>query len=158
LGFDRIAKGWVPGITRDSQLEQSYPEDVFRHLLAVERTRSERSGRPFALLLVDLKPDARGSSALLHPLVARKILASLQQCLRETDYMGWYRADAVVGAVLTELPDGPDVVAPNSVAARANRVLSQNLPPRIATRIRLRLHLYGAPQAASAYHHTRGQG
>ncbi len=148
----------MPGIRRESQLEQVYPEDVFRHLLAVERTRSERSGRPFALLLVDLKPDVRGSSVLLHPLVARKIFAGLAQCLRETDYMGWYRAEAVVGAVLTELPDGPDVVAPNNVAARANHVLSQNLPSRVANRIRLRLHLHGALQAASAYHHTRGQG
>jgi hypothetical protein len=158
LGFDKVAKGWVPGMTRESQLQQVYPEDVFRHLVAVERTRSERSGRTFALLLVDLRPDARGSSALLYPLVARRIFAGLEQCLRETDYMGWYRAEAVVGAVLTELPDGPDVVAPNSVAARANHVLSQNLPSRVANRIRLRLHLHGALQAASAYHHTRGQG
>jgi hypothetical protein len=145
-------------ITRESQLQQVYPEDVFRHLVAVERTRSERSGRPFALLLVDLRPEARGSSALLHPLVARRIFAGLEHCLRETDYMGWYRAEAVVGAVLTELPDGPDVVAPNNVAARANRVLSQSLPSRVANRIRLRLHLHGALRAASAYHHTRGQG
>lgn len=158
MGFDRVAKGWVPGITRESQLQQVYPEDVFRHLVAVERKRSGRSGRPFALLLVDLRPDARGSSALLHPLVARRIFAGLEQCLRETDYMGWHRAEAVVGAVLTELPDGPDVVAPNSVAARANHVLSQNLPSRVANRIRLRLHLHGALQAASAYHHPRGQG
>jgi hypothetical protein len=145
-------------MTRESQLQQVYSEDVFRHLVAVERTRSERSGRPFALLLVDLRPDARGSSALLHPLVARRIFAGLEQCLRETDYMGWYRAEAVVGAVLTELPNGPDVVAPNSVAARANHVLSQNLPSRVANSIRVRLHLHGALQAASAYHPTRGQG
>jgi hypothetical protein len=153
-----VANGQPSGRNPKSRLDQPYTEDVFRHLLALERTRSQRSGRPFALLLVDLKPETRGSSAVIHPFVADKIFGGLEQCLRETDYLGWYRAGSVAGAVLTELCEGPDVVAPNNVAARVNHVLSENLLSSVANRIRVRLHLQGAWQETGAYSHTRNQG
>jgi hypothetical protein len=153
-----LSDGRGRSIALQGRLGEAYSEDVFRHLLAIERRRSERSGRPFALLLVDLKPRSPGPSAPLHPLLARKLFEGLWHCLRETDFMGWYRAETVAGAVLTELPDGPEIVAPNNVAARVNRVLSEHLPSDIAGCLRLRMHLHGAPQAAGATHHTHALG
>lgn len=153
-----MSGGRTSAIALESRLGQAYTEDAFRHLQAIEQRRSERSGRPLALLLVDLKPKSRWPSAPLQPLLARKVFECLWLCLRETDFIGWYRADTVAGALLTELPDGPDIVAPNNVAARVNRVLSEHLPSDIADCLRLRMHLYGAPQAAGATHQTRALG
>ncbi len=153
-----LADGTASGIALESRLGQAYTEGAFRYLLSIERTRSERSGRPFALLLVDVKPQLRGPRARLDPIVARNLFEGLWYSLRDTDYIGWYRTDTVVGAVLTELANGPDTVAPHNVTARVSRALSEHLPSGIANHVRLRLHLYGAPQAAGAQQFTRDLG
>jgi hypothetical protein len=157
-GDGALPDGMDSGIALEGRLGQAYTERAFRHLLAIERTRSEKSGRPFGLLLVDVRAQLGGPSARLHPIVARELFEGLWSCLRDTDFIGWYRADTVVGAVLTEPADGPDTVAFDNVAARMSRLLSQHLPSGIASRVRLRLQLHGAPQAAGAHHLTRGLG
>src|SRR2546422_1060554 len=59
------------------RLGQAYNEQAFRYFLAIERKRSERSGHPFLLLLVDLK-EQEGASAsfhsILYPEVTRRSL------------------------------------------------------------------------------------
>ena len=69
-----------------------YDEDTFRHFLALDKNRTERSGRPFLLLLVDvgkLSGSRDGFEAFFE---------ALRRSLRETDYVGWYQASQVAGA------------------------------------------------------------
>ena len=87
------------------ELDDSVSEERFRHFLTAQRQRSERSGRPFCVLLVELK-DRVGQSLAMDRSIAVTVFAGLRRSLRETDVLGWYRTDWVVGAVLTELGDG----------------------------------------------------
>jgi hypothetical protein len=109
----------VAGDANDSHCEgfavqdgsiQAYNEEAFQYFLEIERKRSERSNRPFLLLLIDFQ-SSRGSRPLLNSISERNLFSILSLCLRETDFMGWYRQGRLAGAVLTQhsQPDGDDL-------------------------------------------------
>jgi len=131
-------------VTLDGSQGETYGEEAFRHFLALERLRAARSDRQFLLLLVNLRrcPErgVRFSSA-----VAANLLAGLELCVREVDFIGWYRHSRVVGAVLAQGLEAPASEAPNRVAERVAKVLRQRLPRNAADRLRVRVVRLGAP-------------
>jgi hypothetical protein len=114
---------------------QAYSEQAFRYLLDVERKRSERSGRSFLLLLIDVK-----TRTVANPLgdvtIAGALFRALSTAVRETDFVGWHRTGRVAAAVLTQHADdtGPDISG--LATHRITRVLHEALPADIAARIR----------------------
>lgn len=75
-------------------------KEVFHRMISLERKRSERTQRPFVLLLMDTGrnlPTQRNGKILLD------ILFALQAATRETDVMGWYESNPVVGVMFTEI-------------------------------------------------------
>jgi len=127
------------GVALEGRLGQAYNEQTFLYFLAIERKRSERSGRPFLLLLVDLK-EQEGASARLESMVAPKLFSALWLCLRETDCVGWYREERVAGAVLTGLGDEPPSEVCRLVGQRVSGVLSEGLPSNVTRRLRVRVY------------------
>jgi hypothetical protein len=116
-----------------------YGEEPFRYFLAVERKRAQRSGCLLLLLLVDLEGPP-GVSARIDRAIATRLFADLGRCLRETDFIGWYREERVAGAVLTELGDGPPREVARRVGQRVREALGGGLPSNVARR--LRVHVY----------------
>jgi lipopolysaccharide/colanic/teichoic acid biosynthesis glycosyltransferase len=84
--------------------ESIAPESAFLEILRSEIRRTERSGRPFVLVLVrsDLYSGDRG-----WPIVTT-LAAAVRACIRETDWMGWYEYDKVLGIALTEIGEASD--------------------------------------------------
>ena len=77
-----------------------YDETHFRHMLRVERMRTERSKKPFLLLLLDIsKLMVKYSQG--DTLAA--IRAALDPCLREIDIRGWYHNRRTIGIIFTEI-------------------------------------------------------
>jgi exopolysaccharide biosynthesis polyprenyl glycosylphosphotransferase len=75
-------------------------EESFQRMISLERKRSERSRKPFVLMLLDMEhchPSAENGRVLL------KILYALSLTSRETDITGWYKNNAVVGVMFTEI-------------------------------------------------------
>lgn len=137
------------GVALESQLGQAYNEEAFRYFLAIERKRSERSGHPLLLLLVDLMVDLKeqpGLSVRVDPIVAPKLFSGLRLCLRETDIIGWYREERVAGAVLTEFGDGPRMEVSRLVGQRVSGVLRECLPADVARRLRVRAYQHPEPE------------
>src|SRR5664279_4019792 len=62
----------------------------FVQLVRLERRRSERSGKPFMLILV--RSEDFGLPAVSGVLVG-DLVASITACTRETDVTGWYEQD-----------------------------------------------------------------
>ena len=116
---------------------RAYNEEAFRYFLANERSRAERSDRPFLLLLVDLKKQP-GASARFDVAVAEKLFTGVGRCLRETDFVGWYRERRLAGAVLTQLSDASEVDL-CVVRERAGTALAKSLPPDIFNRLQVRV-------------------
>ena len=114
---------------------QAYNQTAFRHFLAIERRRAERSGRPLLLLLVALRGNQAESR--LGGATAAAIFRGLGETVREVDFVGWFREGMVAGAVLTQ--GGTAEPTGASVADRVTRVLRTHLPAAVGRRIRVRV-------------------
>ncbi len=126
-------------IAAESRSGQAYNEEAFRHFLAIERKRSERSKRSVLLLLANLSQQP-GASGIITPMIAAKLFSGLWRCVRETDFMGWYRDGRVVGAVLTQLTDATGTDVSRLVGQRVREGLCRSLPSSIASRLRVRVY------------------
>jgi lipopolysaccharide/colanic/teichoic acid biosynthesis glycosyltransferase len=75
-----------------------YEEEFFNDLLRVERRRTERSRRPFLLMLIGLEQlDSHEKEEALG-----QIAATLFSTSRETDVKGWYKKASVIGIIFTD--------------------------------------------------------
>jgi len=125
-------------LAREAGAGQAYNEDAFRYFLDIERKRSELFGRPFLMLLVDLKEQAE-MSARIEPAVAAKLFSGLWLCLRETDFIGWWREGRAVGAVLTQHAEISIGGISQHVREKVTRVLNERLPNEVAARLQVRV-------------------
>jgi hypothetical protein len=119
--------------------DDTYNEETFQYFLDVEQKRSERSSRPFLLLLAHLN-DQPEVSARMAPDVAAKLFFGLRLCLRDTDFMGWYRQERVVGAVLTQRSEPAMEDGFWRLRARVTEALGEQLPRGLADRLQLQVH------------------
>jgi lipopolysaccharide/colanic/teichoic acid biosynthesis glycosyltransferase len=75
-------------------------EEAFQRTIAVERKRTERSRKPFLLMLLDAG-DRQVSDDKAHAL--NKIVPALLSSTRETDVIGWYKDRSTMGVIFTGL-------------------------------------------------------
>jgi hypothetical protein len=134
-------------IARDLGSGTAYNQEAFRYFLAHERRRSERSNRPFLLLLVDLQQQQQ-LNGRLEPAVAAKLFAGLSDGLRDTDVIGWYHEGRVAGAVLTHVEDASSTDVSGEIRGRLTDLLTASLPRSIAARLQVRVYQLpaGLPQ------------
>lgn len=115
----------------------AYNEPAFHHFLAIEERRAERSGRVVLLVLVDL---GEGPLAIaIAPDLAARLFSALIGCVREIDFVGWYRTNLVVGAVLMQ---DAGAVAPDTLSRLGARVtghLRARLASSFGTQIQVRV-------------------
>lgn len=83
------------------------PEHGFHRSLRLEKMRSQRSGNPFLLALLDISGTLSGDK---NGKIVETIIGALGQATRETDLTGWYKQHSVVGIMFTEL--GPTLTKP----------------------------------------------
>lgn len=102
----------VPGVNTSVSAVALMPAEIFRKLLCQERKRSERSRKPFLLMLVRGKAEATFST--LHQVAAR-----LGEVIRETDTLGWYETGASAGVIFSELGGAALDAAVESIELKA---------------------------------------
>jgi hypothetical protein len=117
---------------------QAYNEHAFRHFLAVEKRRAQRAGRCLLLLLVELKADARGETQFAEGLVDR-LFSVLNVCVREVDFIGWYRQGRVMGAVLTQGTSVPPAGVSAQIGERVAEAIGDRVPASVAGRLQVRV-------------------
>ncbi len=88
----------------DSRLSENqcmiWAEDYFHEILSQEKRRTERSGKPVLLMLLNLKAIFNGSRA------KRDIcsdIAFLSSATRDSDIKGWYEYGSIMGVIFTEI-------------------------------------------------------
>lgn len=77
-----------------------YIEEYFNDVLALERKRTERSKKPFLLMLLNIEKILNKDDKSE---IVRKIAQVLLSGTRETDIKGWFRYDAIIGVIFTEM-------------------------------------------------------
>jgi lipopolysaccharide/colanic/teichoic acid biosynthesis glycosyltransferase len=120
------------------ELKEVLAEEVFRKMISLERKRSERTQRPFVLLLMDTgrtQPTAKNGRILLD------ILSALQAATRETDVMGWYETNAAVGVMFTEIVLENNLIL-STLLGRISDVLRGRLTTEQFSQIKFSFHLF----------------
>ncbi len=126
------------GLALADERTHAYNEEAFRYFLEIERKRSELSQHPFLLLLIDLKKDGGHGDHIDG--VAGKLFAALALCVRDTDFIGWYRNGRVAGAVLTQHGDAGTHDIPEVVGQRVSASLRKALAAPVADRVQVRVY------------------
>jgi lipopolysaccharide/colanic/teichoic acid biosynthesis glycosyltransferase len=113
--------------------------EAFRRMIALERKRSERSRKPFMLLLLDMG-DALPSEKTGR--ILGKILSALSLTTRDTDVTGWYSNNCVVGVMFTEITTEDGSAIPGTIIARVTETLRRNLALEQFNRVSLSFHVF----------------
>jgi len=115
-----------------------HPEDGFDRMLYLERKRTERSRRPFMLLLLNVEDLMPGSDE--DPFV-RELETALSSCARETDIKGWYEHGKVAGIILTGLHSIDEVVK-KKIFLKIQDLLVKALGSEAVQKIRVSYHVF----------------
>jgi len=117
---------------------QVLSEEAFQRLISLERKRSERSQRPFVLLLIETGRSLPGEK---NGRVLLDMLTALQVATRDTDVTGWYRKDSVVGVMFTEIMLDNDLVL-STILSRIGSALREQLDAEQFSRIKFSFHVF----------------
>jgi hypothetical protein len=79
--------------------ENSYSsEEYFQRMLILERMKSQKTGKPFLLILLDVKKLTQGKKAE-KAFVMRRLISVLDSSTRDIDIKGWYMIDSIIGII-----------------------------------------------------------
>ena len=75
-------------------------EETFQNMLALERRRATRSGKPFVLMLLNSSSfiETAGAQSFMS-----RVVRVLSRCTRDTDLVGWHEDGVVLGVIFTEI-------------------------------------------------------
>jgi lipopolysaccharide/colanic/teichoic acid biosynthesis glycosyltransferase len=120
-------------------MQQILPEDLFLGMLCLDRKRAERSGKKLALILLDAEDaGATGRKAeILNGLIKAANVAR-----RETDPAGWYKQNAILGIIFTELGPIDAGTAINKLSDKVREGLVLNLKPEDLKHVYLTIHVF----------------
>jgi exopolysaccharide biosynthesis polyprenyl glycosylphosphotransferase len=110
----------------------------FRHMLRVERMRTERSKKPFLLLLLDL---SRLIETTQNIEIIDKVKASLNPSLREADIRGWYNKNRTIGVLFTEIA-AMDKAFIDTIMDKSYDRFCERLDPSSIKKIDLSFHIF----------------
>lgn len=116
-------------------------EAWFTRSLSLERKRTERSRKPFVLLLMDIEGlgELNGNSNRF----VHEVVTALASLVRETDTTGWYRDASVLGTLFTELGnDGHLNLSIDSIVAKVTSALERQVGPKRSSRIKISYHIF----------------
>lgn len=116
-----------------------YEEECFKAILSDERKRTERSGIPFLLIVMNIEK-------ILRIVNSREVLKDLMTVLfssaRETDLHGWYRHNAEIGIIFTDIDENNTGKALESIMAKIRESLLEAFPSGLLDKIELKLHFF----------------
>src|SRR5436309_5262642 len=113
-------------------------ETFFNRMVCLERRRSERTGNPFALMLVNVEP-------LAHDLDTRGIenmAAALASTTRDTDTTGWYKCYSTIGVIFTSLNGTSRETVRSVILDRVYKAFRARLDPNQVQKIAISIHFF----------------
>jgi len=118
------------------------PESAFLHTVHREVRRTERSGRPFLLALIQ----SGGFSGESGTRVVSDLTTAIRASIRETDWLGWYEQNKTLGIVLTEIGEANEAKV-ELLAQKISFAMKQAVSPQEFEGLRLIVRLF--PQHAN---------
>jgi exopolysaccharide biosynthesis polyprenyl glycosylphosphotransferase len=111
-------------------------EGIFLPMLTVERKRSERTGQPFALMLLNLEKVQLGRRMI------KKVGDALAFATRDTDITGWYRTNSVLGVIFTTLNAMDRETLHSVLFERTYKILRREMDSMQIHKMQVSFHFY----------------
>ncbi len=108
-------------------------------MIAIERKRTERSKAPFVLMLLEAVGD-RGPKK--NAMTLNRVATALLSASRDTDLVGWYKEDAIVGTMFTGLIVNDKRAVLDTFLAKVSAALQEELTADEFNRVRISFHLF----------------
>src|SRR5438445_10198486 len=86
--------------TKQRRVGEILEEHHFLYMLGLERKRTERSSKPFMLLLLSAQPLFQSNSG---ERVVRQVVSAISSSTRDTDSVGWYEWGGTLAVLFTEI-------------------------------------------------------
>lgn len=118
-------------------------EVAFHAIISLERKRTERSQRPFLLVLLDVENIVAGDKKDKNSAkTIAKVLSAFSLAIRETDLSGWYKNQSAIGIIFTEIGIDSQQSAVGAILARIRGTLYDNLSFEEFSRISISHHVF----------------
>ena len=114
-------------------------EKTFKRLIAIERKRTERSKSPFVLMLLEV---ANHQNAEKSRSALDSIANALASSCRDTDLVGWYKQESIVGAMFTGLVVNDKNSVLSAILNRVSRTLRDELSFDLFSQISITFHFF----------------
>jgi lipopolysaccharide/colanic/teichoic acid biosynthesis glycosyltransferase len=114
-------------------------EGTFKRMIAIERKRTERSGEPFLLMLLEAgnqQSSGKCEKALVN------VLSVLPVSIRETDIIGWYKNRTTVGVMFTGLPQKGKNSILSVILSKVSATLRHQLTPDQFNQVSISFHFF----------------
>ncbi len=115
------------------------PEETFKRMIAVERKRTERSAKPFLLMLLDTGEHQGGDK---NGKILANLISALLVSTRETDVIGWYKNQSCVGVMFTQLVMLDQKSILSELLGRVGGILRDNLPFEEFNQVSISFHFF----------------
>jgi lipopolysaccharide/colanic/teichoic acid biosynthesis glycosyltransferase len=112
--------------------------EAFRRMIVIERKRTERSGKPFLLMLLE----AGNQGSEKNEKALKKMLSALLSSTRETDVIGWYKESTTIGAVFTGLVADEKNSILTTILNRVSTMLRDMLTFEQFSQVSISLHFF----------------
>lgn len=114
-------------------------EKAFRQMICIERKRTERSLKPFLLMLLERgEPHTSNKNAK----VLSTVLSAMLVSTRETDTIGWYKDHSTVGVMFTELAIDDKNSILSMMLSRVSSILQDKLDFVQFSQISISFHFF----------------
>jgi lipopolysaccharide/colanic/teichoic acid biosynthesis glycosyltransferase len=137
-----------PGHFADRLLEADHiflAEDAFTSILRLERKRTERSGKPFLLMLLNVE-EIVGSHDK-EPLLF-EAASSLFAAAREVDIKGWYEHDRIMAIIFAEISGIHEKVT-RKIFTKVYQALCRRIGVEMANKVRISMHVFPETEEGS---------
>ena len=114
-------------------------EEAFHRMISHERRRTERSHKPFLLMLLDMGEAMSADDGTISLL---KILDVLPLVTRETDVVGWYKKQTCIGVMFAGLGACDKSTALGSILTRVTTTLRNELTFEQFSKISFSFHFF----------------
>ena len=150
LPLEKRRKSIAKAVTRvnhalEARQRELLGEQDFTRLLCLERKRSERSERPFLLMLIGggglFATNGIGSPR-------EQVTATLAEATRDTDILGWYKQNATMAVLFSELCD-PPADAVSAIQTKIESAIQRHLPGHQA-KLKTSFHLFPEPACSES--------
>ena len=113
--------------------------DTFLSMLYLERRRAERGQKQFVLMLVDVR---RSLGDAHKDRTVAKIATALTNATRETDILGWYEQNTLVGVIGTELGEASPKIVRERLLANIRSSFQEALGGEKTSEILISFHFF----------------